>query len=264
MRVGTSALADCALVLRLNGTRYFGTSGVLMQLAEPVGTGIIPPCHELPGVAKNVLKPSRLEVRRIDGVDPTDAVGAGDTLFIANIDSRRDPIPPSVQAVSDASERREPLKVRVPPVRGIPEAKAVEILERAQLRPAVTDNFHGLEHRVITAQRPRAGTVVDPASRVRLLTDSADPRWSLPHNLQKVAISLGHCWMEPVHFDGEVWNPPYDEQFGWGGDVPSQWRGEGIMIRVGQNRARYVDGGGATLLLIPADSPAAQINVMCR
>ena len=43
--------------------------------------------------------------------------------------------------------------------------------------------------------------------------------------------------MEPVHFDGEVWNLPYDEQFGWGGDdVPSQWRGEGIMIESDRTR----------------------------
>ena len=141
-----------------------------MQLAEPVGTGTIPPCHDMSAAGGNFpdSKPSRLEVRRIEGVDPADAVGAGDTIFIANIDSRRDPIPPSVQAVLDASERRGALKVRVPSVRGLPERKAVEILERAQLRPVVTDNIHGLEHRVITAQRPRAGTVVDPASAVRL------------------------------------------------------------------------------------------------
>ena len=76
---------------------------------------------------------------------------------------------------------------------------------------------------------------------------------------------MGHCFVHPVAFDGEQWNVPMDKQFGGGGLQPANWRGTGVMTRVGMNRARFKDGGGAVVVFRPVDHPVVRRveNAVC-
>lgn len=71
----------------------------------------------------------------------------------------------------------------------------------------------------------------------------------------RVTIEMNHCWVEPVSFDGEQWNVPFRRQFGWGGLQPRNWQGTGVMVRLGENRARFDDDGGASVVFLPVDDP---------
>ena len=71
-------------------------------------------------------------------------------------------------------------------------------------------------------------------------------------------LDVGHCWIEPVTFDGARWALPRTEQFGLGDRLPAHWEGTGEMERLSENRARYVDDGGAVLVFYPADAPAVR------
>lgn len=84
-----------------------------------------------------------------------------------------------------------------------------------------------------------------------------NPQYSTPAPA-RVEIELGHCFVEPVTFDGEMWNVAIDQQFGWGGMQPSNWRGRGLMVRIGENRARYRDDGGGVVIFLPVDDPSVQ------
>ncbi|MEJ7795382.1 MAG: hypothetical protein WKF50_07510 [Nocardioides sp.] len=73
---------------------------------------------------------------------------------------------------------------------------------------------------------------------------------------ERLTIELGHCFVEPVAFDGEQWNVAFDQQFGWGGLAPRNWQGTGVMTRVADDEARFDDGGGATVRFLAIDDPA--------
>jgi hypothetical protein len=75
----------------------------------------------------------------------------------------------------------------------------------------------------------------------------------------RVSVEINHCWVEPVSFDGEQWNVPFENQFGWGGPTPKRWQGAGIMVRAGVNEARFEDDGGATVLFRPMDDPSVRL-----
>lgn len=81
----------------------------------------------------------------------------------------------------------------------------------------------------------------------------------------RVKVEMGHCFVEPVAFDGERWNVPRDKQFGTGGLQPANWRGTGVMTRVGEDRARFKDRGGAVVVFRPVDDPAVRgvENAIC-
>lgn len=74
----------------------------------------------------------------------------------------------------------------------------------------------------------------------------------------EVTLEVGHCWVEPVEFDGQTWRLRWTRQFGWGGGLPEPWQGTGVMTRLAEDRAGYVDNAGAELTFLPADDPAAQ------
>lgn len=74
----------------------------------------------------------------------------------------------------------------------------------------------------------------------------------------RVEVELGHCFVEPVLFDGEEWNVPFDSQFGWGGMAPKNWKGTGAMTRVSEDRARFEDDGGSTVAFLPVDHPSVR------
>ena len=62
----------------------------------------------------------------------------------------------------------------------------------------------------------------------------------------------------PVQFDEKQWNVPLDSQFGWGGEVPRNWRGTGVVVRVDEDKARFTDDGGSTIVFRPVDDPSVQ------
>lgn len=72
-----------------------------------------------------------------------------------------------------------------------------------------------------------------------------------------ISLNVGHCWITPVEFDGETWVVRKSEQFGWGGNIPDGWVGEGAITRRGEDRSVYKDDGGLELGLVLEDSPAA-------
>lgn len=73
---------------------------------------------------------------------------------------------------------------------------------------------------------------------------------------ERLTIEMGHCWVEPVAFDGEQWNVPFDDQFGWGGLEPKNWQGTGVMTRVADDEARFDDDGGSSVTFLLVDDPA--------
>jgi hypothetical protein len=74
----------------------------------------------------------------------------------------------------------------------------------------------------------------------------------------RIELPVGHCWIDPVRFDGTEWAVVPQDQFGWGGGRPdSSWDGKGIITRLSESRTRYVDRGGHVLRLVPADDPEA-------
>jgi len=77
---------------------------------------------------------------------------------------------------------------------------------------------------------------------------------------------MNHCFVEPVSFDGEQWNLPFEEQFGWGGLEPKHWRGTGVMVRIDKDQARFEDDGGSTVLFRPVDDPLVRPveDALCR
>lgn len=72
----------------------------------------------------------------------------------------------------------------------------------------------------------------------------------------EVRLDVGHCWVEPVNFDGQTWGLLWARQFGWGGRTPESWKGQGVMTRLAVDRAVYVDEGGVELTFYSADDPA--------
>lgn len=96
-----------------------------------------------------------------------------------------------------------------------------------------------------TAAALSAGCSTSVASSVRAEPDT-------------VTLVVGHCWVEPVLFDGERWGLPFEKQFGWGGGEPESWQGSGVMERLSDDRVRYSDNGGAVLTFLPAESPSVR------
>lgn len=72
----------------------------------------------------------------------------------------------------------------------------------------------------------------------------------------RLEIELGHCFVEPVAFDGDQWNVPFDDQFGGGGLEPDNWQGTGVMTRVAEDEARFDDDGGASVTFLLVEDPA--------
>jgi hypothetical protein len=73
-----------------------------------------------------------------------------------------------------------------------------------------------------------------------------------------VSLIAGHCWVNPLTFDGRDWALPQDQQFGWGGAMPDRWVGYGT-VAPDDDGLHYVDAGGAYLDLLPADDPRTEL-----
>lgn len=82
----------------------------------------------------------------------------------------------------------------------------------------------------------------------------------MPRASKAATLSVEHCWIDPVRFDGHLWAVAPDDQFGAGGGTPANWEDRGLITRVGDSRSRYEDKGGAVLRLVLAPEPeAAQV-----
>jgi hypothetical protein len=92
------------------------------------------------------------------------------------------------------------------------------------------------------------GALVAVAVFVVAFEDSGD---------SEVELTVGHCWISPVEFEGQTWVVRKSEQFGWGGNVPDGWVGEGSITRVAEDQSLYEDRGGLELSLVLEDSPEA-------
>lgn len=141
---------------------------------------------------------------------------------------------------------------------------------RYQVQPALrpgSGGGGGLDPRTEECSQPvrlrRTATVAvqfrvgDPCS-VTLLPDGGAASDRESPGTQTVTLSTGHCTVEPLRFDGRRWALPWHQQFGWGGGEPKGWAGTGTVERDSMNQVLYTDRGGAELMLIPSDSPAAQ------
>lgn len=78
-----------------------------------------------------------------------------------------------------------------------------------------------------------------------------------PPASRQIAMPVGHCWIDPVRFDGLKWAVAPQDQFGWGGRTPKNWDGQGVIVRLSETRSRYTDRGGHVLRLVPAVDPSA-------
>ncbi|MDQ4052863.1 MAG: hypothetical protein M3237_09195 [Actinomycetota bacterium] len=84
----------------------------------------------------------------------------------------------------------------------------------------------------------------------------------LVESAQPLTLDVGHCWIEPVSFDGRMWDVVEEEQFGWGGQQPTDFRGTGEAWRAG-DIVTYVDASGHWLTLVPAGDPWALDRGFC-
>lgn len=91
-----------------------------------------------------------------------------------------------------------------------------------------------------------------PRSTTTTTATTATPSSAGPP-VERLDVALGHCFVEPVSFDGERWNVPFERQFGWGGLAPRGWQGSGVMTRIGATRARFEDDGGSVVVFRPVD-----------
>lgn len=78
-----------------------------------------------------------------------------------------------------------------------------------------------------------------------------------PPASRQIAMPVGHCWIDPVRFDGLKWAVAPKDQFGWGGGTPKNWAGQGVIMRLSESRSRYTDRGGHALRLVPAVDPSS-------
>lgn len=71
-----------------------------------------------------------------------------------------------------------------------------------------------------------------------------------------MTLRVGHCWIEPVAFEGESWDVVAEDQFGGGGGTPQGFVGTGSAARHG-DVVSYLDASGHRLTLVPEGDPWA-------
>lgn len=77
-----------------------------------------------------------------------------------------------------------------------------------------------------------------------------------------VTLTYGHCWTNPITFQGQSWEVRRQDDFGSGGSVPDGFTGYGALTRDG-DRLRYVDVEGKVLVLLPTGSPGVAEKKFC-
>ena len=110
------------------------------------------------------------------------------------------------------------------------------------------------------AVRDAGYMAVPPASAISTTASTPTPTPSTDASAprpvtSRVALDVGHCWVEDVVFDGQTWGLTDADQFGRGGDMPLPWDGTGVMVRLSADRASYTDDAGTVLEFLPVDDP---------
>lgn len=86
---------------------------------------------------------------------------------------------------------------------------------------------------------------------------SEEPLPQTPRASSVITLPVGHCWIDPVRFDGMLWAVVRRDQFGYGGGTPNHLEGRGRLTRLSETRSLYRDDGGPVLRLVPATQPMA-------
>jgi hypothetical protein len=68
---------------------------------------------------------------------------------------------------------------------------------------------------------------------------------------------MNHRSVEAASFDGEQWNVPFKNQFGWEACSPPTGRAPGHGARR-EPEARFKDDGGATVVFRPVGDPSVR------
>jgi hypothetical protein len=116
-------------------------------------------------------------------------------------------------------------------------------------RDGVTHQVLGLSH------YPKDGW------RVTEVTACADAEQGLVEQSEisyLYTLEVGHCWVEPLDYDGEVWAVLTEDQFGWGGGWSDGFRSVGTLVREGRSMI-YTDAGGLRLVMWPSSGPRTEL-----
>lgn len=139
--------------------------------------------------------------------------------------------------------------VTVPHVVGLREKKAKQALTEVGLTSSVegpaSDDFPTAPV-VVAEQSPEAGQRVEHGSSVTLLMAESV--------LQQVTLTLFHCGINEVKFEGLFWERPWKDGPNITADVaPPGWVGTGTMLRIDKDEAIYVDASGREVPFRPAE-----------
>jgi hypothetical protein len=78
-----------------------------------------------------------------------------------------------------------------------------------------------------------------------------------------LSLEVGHCWIEPVTFEGRTWDVVEEDQFGWGGGQTKDFAAIGTARMTG-DVVTYVDDSGTWLTLVPEGHPWTREPSACR
>lgn len=92
-------------------------------------------------------------------------------------------------------------------------------------------------------------------------TESCSGEGPIARRTGQVKLDIGHCYVEPLEFDGQEWALALDSQFGWGGQEPDGLSGTGTVTRgtAFDDSLDYVDDDGARLTFLSADDPRSEL-----
>jgi heat shock protein HslJ len=131
-------------------------------------------------------------------------------------------------------------QVNVPNVVGLREKKAKQALTEVGLTSSVEGPAYDeipTAPVVVVEQSPEAGQRVEHGSSVTLVMAESV--------LQQVTLTLFHCGINKVKFEGLFWERPWkDGPIIDGTRVPPGWVGTGTMTRIDKDEALYVDASG--------------------
>ncbi|MER7496958.1 DUF6281 family protein [Streptomyces pharetrae] len=83
---GGDGTASCAYLVRYEGRTYLDRAGVDFEVAEHIGTAVLPPCDDTPDAGEPAGPAASLEAYRVVGWDPGRAIAVGtspkDAVFV--------------------------------------------------------------------------------------------------------------------------------------------------------------------------------------
>jgi hypothetical protein len=86
---------------------------------------------------------------------------------------------------------------------------------------------------------------------------SAAPTATATPRQTTVTVSLYHCGINPLHYDGQTWKvpiAPFDETI-----YPAGWKGTGTVVKVTPTQVSYRDDSGVAVVFVPDDGTPAPL-----